>query len=359
MVKEVIAENSETNVIAPLITFALFTYNQEQFVRQAIESAFAQAYEPLEIIVSDDCSTDLTFEIVKEMTAQYQGAHRVVARSTVRNLGTFAHVVEVASEARGDLIILASGDDISKPERSSELHKAWVQTGAWGLHSKYDRINNYGVVEGTGELSQPLLMPEYRLRRYFYQEDGEVNIVHGATSAYDRRLFDYIDKETRENILSEDGALSLVLNMLNKGVCALDQSLVLYRSHSGSLTNAPRFAQRITVKSISDNVAKSATYARSCEQRARFAIRFYESGIKNELRRINTEEINRDIQTFKVQSEWADLTFIDRLKYLLVKPDLNRAKWMLPRLFGQRFFTLTKYGAKNLEYYVHRFRKSV
>ena len=42
----------------PLVTFALFAYNQEQYIREAVEGAFSQTYEPLEIILSDDCSSD-------------------------------------------------------------------------------------------------------------------------------------------------------------------------------------------------------------------------------------------------------------------------------------------------------------
>ena len=48
----------------PLVTFALFTYNQERYVREAVEGVLAQTYEPLEIIISDDCSTDMTFSII-------------------------------------------------------------------------------------------------------------------------------------------------------------------------------------------------------------------------------------------------------------------------------------------------------
>ena len=37
-----------------LVTFALFVYNQEKYIREAVEGAFAQSYEPMEIILSDD-----------------------------------------------------------------------------------------------------------------------------------------------------------------------------------------------------------------------------------------------------------------------------------------------------------------
>jgi glycosyltransferase involved in cell wall biosynthesis len=52
-----------------LVTFALFAYNQEKYIREAVEGALAQTYEPLEIILSDDCSSDRTFETMREMAA--------------------------------------------------------------------------------------------------------------------------------------------------------------------------------------------------------------------------------------------------------------------------------------------------
>ena len=38
----------------PLVTFALFAYNQEKFITAAVKAVFAQTYQPLEIIISDD-----------------------------------------------------------------------------------------------------------------------------------------------------------------------------------------------------------------------------------------------------------------------------------------------------------------
>ena len=63
-----------------LVTFALFAYNQEKFIREAVEGAFSQTYEPLEIILSDDYSSDRTFEIIERMAAEYTGPHRVIVR---------------------------------------------------------------------------------------------------------------------------------------------------------------------------------------------------------------------------------------------------------------------------------------
>ena len=103
----------------PLVTFALFAYNQEQYIREAVEGAFSQTYEPLEIILSDDCSSDRTFEIMQEMAAAYEGPHEVRVRRSQLNRGISSHFKEVIEQSSGHYIVLAAGDDISLPERAT------------------------------------------------------------------------------------------------------------------------------------------------------------------------------------------------------------------------------------------------
>ena len=59
----------------PLVSFTILCYNQEAFIREAVEGAFSQTYSPLEIIISDDCSKDQTYEIVKQMADAYRKGH--------------------------------------------------------------------------------------------------------------------------------------------------------------------------------------------------------------------------------------------------------------------------------------------
>ena len=101
----------------PLVTFALFAYNQERYIREAVKGAFSQTYSPLEIILSDDCSSDRTFEIICEMARGYRGENRVVVRQSQPNLGLAGHVNRVMALSRGEIIVVAAGDDISLPDR--------------------------------------------------------------------------------------------------------------------------------------------------------------------------------------------------------------------------------------------------
>lgn len=114
----------------PLVTFALFAYNQEQYIRDAVEGALAQDYPNLEIILSDDCSTDGTFSIIAELAKKYGGPHKVLVRRNAFNLGTALHVQSVFHESNGALIVVAGGDDISTPDRVSKLCGTWVAAGS-------------------------------------------------------------------------------------------------------------------------------------------------------------------------------------------------------------------------------------
>ncbi len=113
----------------PLITFALFAYNQEKYIREAIAGAFSQTYTPLEIILSDDCSSDRTFEIMQKMATTYRGDHRIVLNRTPQNGGLAQHINHVVPRVSGDLTVVAAGDDLSVPKRVEKLVDAWLKAG--------------------------------------------------------------------------------------------------------------------------------------------------------------------------------------------------------------------------------------
>lgn len=101
----------------PLISFVLIAYRQEAYIREAVEGALAQTYSPLEIIVSDDCSPDCTFSIIKEMSEVYKGPHKIVINRNSKNLGLAAHFNYAVELASAEIIVIAAGDDISFPNR--------------------------------------------------------------------------------------------------------------------------------------------------------------------------------------------------------------------------------------------------
>jgi len=133
----------------PLVTFALFAYNQEDYIREAIEGAFAQTYEPLEIILSDDCSSDRTFEIMQEMAAAYEGPHEVLLNRNESNLGLARHINALLEKSKGTLFSWNAGDDIALPDKMHELANPLMHdTEVTGSHSSVIEIDLKGTEVG-------------------------------------------------------------------------------------------------------------------------------------------------------------------------------------------------------------------
>lgn len=135
----------------PLVTFVMAIYNQECYIRDSVRAALSQTYEPLEIVFSDDCSTDRTWEIVTEEVNAYRtkgGSHQIILNRNSVNLGIAAHSQKLSSFGSGVLRIGAAGDDISYPDRVESIVNAWKQFPSVSLIvSRCDYISPKGVVD--------------------------------------------------------------------------------------------------------------------------------------------------------------------------------------------------------------------
>lgn len=112
----------------PLVSFFILTYNQEKYIEEAIEGAFAQDYPNLEIIISDDCSRDKTWDIIQTKADQYKGPHKLILNRNEHNLGPREHMNKVIYElSHGEILVGAAGDDISRKDRVSRCAEVMEQ----------------------------------------------------------------------------------------------------------------------------------------------------------------------------------------------------------------------------------------
>ena len=327
----------------PLVTFALLAYNQEKYIREAVEGALAQDYPNLEIIISDDCSTDRTFDSIKQAVVSYAGKHSVVARRTTRNLGSLLHVADVAALAKGEFLVLAAGDDVSKPDRTCTLVAAWQTSQAWGMCSRYDRVSADGhLLEKS--VRAPVL-DRHGFERFFYPEDGAVNVVHGCTSAYDRRIFDQLHVREDDYILAEDGAISVVLNLLGKKIVHLDDSLVQYRENPDSLTNSGG-AKALMFREIDRDEGRIERFAKAQANRCRYFKRIDALHAGAKVRSMTMDGLDAELRTQEAISDWYRMG-IFRRAHCLWRGDVT-ARWGLPRILGRHAFYLAKWMASKI-----------
>jgi glycosyltransferase involved in cell wall biosynthesis len=95
---------------AVAVSVLVVTYNHARFVHQALDGALAQQLpQPFEILISEDCSTDGTREVVQE----YADGHPHLVRLLLseRNLRSNEVVARGFRAARGRYVALLDGDD--------------------------------------------------------------------------------------------------------------------------------------------------------------------------------------------------------------------------------------------------------
>lgn len=94
----------------PLVSLIVPAYDSEKFLREALDSAFAQDYEPYEVIVVDDGSHDATGEIAQTYDVLY---------IRQENAGAAAARNRALEHARGELITFLDADDVLPPNKIS------------------------------------------------------------------------------------------------------------------------------------------------------------------------------------------------------------------------------------------------
>lgn len=87
-------------------------YNYDQYIGETIESVISQDYENIEVIISDNQSTDNSWEVIQAYTRKDK---RIKAFQNVANLGFAGNLDAVSTKATGDYHLLVSSDDLMNP----------------------------------------------------------------------------------------------------------------------------------------------------------------------------------------------------------------------------------------------------
>lgn len=238
------------------VSYCLFTYNQEKFVRDAVMSAFDQTYDNMEIIISDDCSNDHTVEIIKDIIANYKGNKSVHLNVNKSNLGIRENVNKVIYElAKGDIILFAAGDDVSLPMRT-EIYVRYFQ-----------RFPELMSISCMSEEVDQNLRPIDSLNSFFtnnftiynlddYLEHKDFLIYSGDSRAIKRTVIDSFPKLKYPR--AED--LFIFFRSLLLGAnCYIRTPLVKRRHHDNNVSSS--FATTAIIKKTNMQLHEDLTYA--------------------------------------------------------------------------------------------------
>ena len=130
------------------ITVVITSYNQKDYLKEAIESVLAQSISPHEIIVCDDESSDGS----RELIASYEERYPALVKGLLheKNLGISANRSSGIKKAEGELVTWLDGDDRYKPRKLEvELKALEGDSEARWAYSQVDIINDNGEKTGV------------------------------------------------------------------------------------------------------------------------------------------------------------------------------------------------------------------
>lgn len=101
----------------PLVSVAIISYNNREFLNDCLQSIIKQDYPNLEIIVGDDASTDGSLELLEKFESEHSNI-KIIKHS--RNVGITSNSNDVHFACTGKYIAWMGGDDLMLPEKISK-----------------------------------------------------------------------------------------------------------------------------------------------------------------------------------------------------------------------------------------------
>jgi glycosyltransferase involved in cell wall biosynthesis len=206
-----------------LVSIIIPVYNRQELIKSAIESALAQTYSDVEVIVVDDGSTDGTPYVLE----RYANAIKVITQpncgqSAARNTGLV--------RCSGEYVLFLDSDDCLEPFA--------VKTLLVGLKEKEKTSSEWGLAYGKMLTCNESLVPLKNQRKRYYCGDVLLpllsdNFVRTGTYLVNKSILNAVGGFKEDLAVREDRLLLFFIAARAK-FHFIDQYIVRYRRHSGS-----------------------------------------------------------------------------------------------------------------------------
>jgi len=215
-----------------LVTVGVPVYNGERFLEETLRSILNQSYADLEILISDNASTDRTPDIIRKFSDS-----RVVCRRNDATIPGEENWNLLLKAARGEYIAIFHADDVYSPRMvEEEVRFLDGHPEAGAVLTLMDFIDETGRIRGRTSLPKTLA-PDAPLNfsAVFHALMRHGNSFLGCPTAMARRSayaaagpFDYKNFGTSAD-------LGMWLKILERGpIGVLSEKLVKYRVHATS-----------------------------------------------------------------------------------------------------------------------------
>ncbi len=188
------------------ISVYITSYNQKEFLNEAIESVLNQSLKPFEIIVVDDCSSDGSQELIKSFANKYEHIRYILHE---KNLGVAQVRISALTIVKGDFVTYVDGDDLYLPNKL-ETEAKLISEGNYNLSFsnnmyvdpddindvKWIWANNKNQFLAPGNMYVNTLTRNFPNKSLFRMELVDYNLLK-KTGFHDPKLNIYEDYDLR------------------------------------------------------------------------------------------------------------------------------------------------------------------
>jgi len=215
------------NLVNYKVSILIPSYNNSKYIRLSIESALSQVYENLEVIVSDDNSSDDSLNIIKSI---YDKRYKFFINK--ENIGRVKNYRKLLfNYATGDYVLMLDGDDFL-------TDKYFINDAI-----KLIKYNNIAIVSAKIAIlkkgyyyysKQPKYISTNGLNILRKMPSSEFNLTHMST-LYNRNLAMYLDFYRSDTISSDWESIYRII--LQGNVIFLNKVIGVWRIHDSNISS--------------------------------------------------------------------------------------------------------------------------
>lgn len=226
----------KNNPTQPLVTVAVIAYNSSKTVVETLDSIKNQSYQNLELIVSDDGSTDDTVTVCENWIANHQARFiRTELITVAKNTGTSANINRAIRASKGEYIKSIAGDDLLEPD-CIQTNMDGIGDGEYAVSDiiTFDGDQVQGKPSNSDLLTAMAILPPAKRLKLFCRTMMFFNPPSGFKKA---SLYNKLGLYDEESSVLEDVPFLVKLFKSDIKVVYINKVTVRYRK--GGISHSP------------------------------------------------------------------------------------------------------------------------
>jgi glycosyltransferase involved in cell wall biosynthesis len=232
----------------PLVSIVVITYNSSKYVLETLESIKAQTYENIELIISDDCSTDTTVSLCRIwMNKNKVRFIRTELVTIEKNTGISANCNRGIKAARGEWIKLIAGDDALESDIIYKyINYLSDNQSIRVIHSNakkyYDNFDEHNIIETT-DLENLKINAENTTVDEQFQILLRTAPIMTSTTLVKKNVYDEVGLYDEKAAYWEDNPMWLKITKKGIKIFFINTVGAKYRIHQESVQSTKRDTQ--------------------------------------------------------------------------------------------------------------------